>query len=107
MNRYADLKEKRISTLTNQHSYKVSQFHKTLKANCGQNLSKLQVSIASQLLENSSEIVLDFSIIQSLDSNPFHISFLFLLIIFTEHLSERSKCEFRSIFARNRNRATI
>lgn len=46
MNRYADLKEKRISTLTNQHSYKVSQFHKTLKANSGQNLSKLQVSLA-------------------------------------------------------------
>nr|AFX89033.1 loquacious [Mayetiola destructor] len=42
MNRYADLKEKRISTLTNQHSYKVSQFHKTLKANSGQILSKLQ-----------------------------------------------------------------
>lgn len=46
MSRYADLKEKRISTLTNQHSYKVSQFHKTLKANSGQNLSKLQVSVA-------------------------------------------------------------
>lgn len=39
------MKEKHISTLTNQHSYKVSQFHKTLKANCGQNLSRLQVSI--------------------------------------------------------------
>lgn len=44
LNRYADLKEKHIATLTNQHSHKVSQFHKTLKANFGQNLAALQVN---------------------------------------------------------------
>lgn len=44
LNRYTDLKEKHIATLTNQHSHKVSQFHKTLKANFGQNLAALQVN---------------------------------------------------------------
>lgn len=43
LNRYGDLKEKHIATLTNQHSHKVSQFHKTLKANFGQQLAALQV----------------------------------------------------------------
>lgn len=38
------IKGKRLPTLTNQHSYKVSQFHKHLKACCGQKLSKLHVS---------------------------------------------------------------
>lgn len=42
LNRYADLKDAHIPTLTNQHSYKVSQFHRTLKATFGQTLIKLQ-----------------------------------------------------------------
>jgi hypothetical protein len=42
--RYMDLKEANIPTLTNQHSYKVSQFHKMLKNVYGQSLAKLQVS---------------------------------------------------------------
>lgn len=43
MNRYADLKDAHIPTLSNAHSYKVSQFHKTLKATFGKSLSTLQV----------------------------------------------------------------
>lgn len=45
LNRYTDLKDAHIPTLTNQHSFKVSQFHKTLKATFGQALIKLQVKI--------------------------------------------------------------
>jgi uncharacterized protein (DUF1810 family) len=41
--RYTDLKEASIPTLTNQHSYKVSQFHKMLKNMYGKSLAKLQV----------------------------------------------------------------
>lgn len=42
--RYSDLKEANvIPTLTNQHSYKVSQFHKMLKNAYGKSLAKLQV----------------------------------------------------------------
>lgn len=44
LNRYTDLKDAHIPTLTNQHSFKVSQFHKTLKATFGQTLIKLQSS---------------------------------------------------------------
>lgn len=43
MNRYADLKDAHIPTLSNAHSYKVSQFHKTLKATFGKSLATLQV----------------------------------------------------------------
>jgi hypothetical protein len=42
-NRYADLKDAHIATLTNQSSHKVSQFHKTLKNTFGKSLAKLQV----------------------------------------------------------------
>jgi RISC-loading complex subunit TARBP2 len=42
LSRYADLKDAHIATLTNQHSYKVSQFHKTLKNTFGKTLAKLQ-----------------------------------------------------------------
>ncbi|XP_059616747.1 RISC-loading complex subunit tarbp2 isoform X2 [Phlebotomus argentipes] len=42
LNRYADLKDNHIPTLTNQHSFKVAQFHKSLKATFGKALSKLQ-----------------------------------------------------------------
>jgi hypothetical protein len=41
--RYSHLKEANIPTLTNQHSYKVSQFHKMLKNMYGKSLAKLQV----------------------------------------------------------------
>lgn len=44
LNRYADLKDTHIPTLTNQHSFKVSQFHKTLKATFGKALMKLQAT---------------------------------------------------------------
>jgi RISC-loading complex subunit TARBP2 len=40
--RYSHLKEANIPTLTNQHSYKVSQFHKMLKNMYGKSLAKLQ-----------------------------------------------------------------
>jgi hypothetical protein len=43
LSRYSDLKEANIQTLTSQHSYKVSQFHKLLKNSYGKSLSKLQV----------------------------------------------------------------
>lgn len=45
LSRYSDLKDQstHISTLTNQHSYKVSQFHKMLKNTYGKSLSQLQV----------------------------------------------------------------
>lgn len=44
---YTDLKDAKIATLTNQHSYKVSQFHKTLKATYGKTLAKLQSTCLS------------------------------------------------------------
>lgn len=44
---YSDLKDAKIATLTNQHSYKVSQFHKTLKATYGKSLAKLQSTCLS------------------------------------------------------------
>lgn len=43
INRYADLKDAHIPTLTNHHSFKVAQFHKTMKATCSQSLAALQV----------------------------------------------------------------
>lgn len=43
LSRYSELKEANIPTLTNQHSYKVSQFHKMLKNTYGKSLAKLQV----------------------------------------------------------------
>lgn len=45
LRRYSELKEGfgSIPTLTNQHSFKVSQFHKLLKNSYGKSLSKLQV----------------------------------------------------------------
>jgi len=45
LSRYADLKDAHIATITNQHSYKVSQFHKSLKCKFGKSLEKLQVII--------------------------------------------------------------
>ncbi|XP_055709685.1 interferon-inducible double-stranded RNA-dependent protein kinase activator A homolog B isoform X2 [Phlebotomus papatasi] len=44
LNRYADLKDAHIPTLTNQHSFKVAQFHKSLKALFGKALTKLQAA---------------------------------------------------------------
>lgn len=41
--RYAELKDSRISTLTTPHSHKVSSFHKNLKQSTGPKLSELQV----------------------------------------------------------------
>lgn len=42
LNRYAELKDSKISTLTTPHSHKVSQFHKNLKLSTGKKLSELQ-----------------------------------------------------------------
>nr|CAD7396925.1 unnamed protein product [Timema cristinae] len=42
--RYADLKDSKISTLSTNHSHKVSQFHKNLKGSSGPKLSDLQIS---------------------------------------------------------------
>ncbi|CRL02681.1 CLUMA_CG015794, isoform A [Clunio marinus] len=42
LSRYSELKEANIPTLTNQHSFKVSQFHKVLKNTYGKSLAKLQ-----------------------------------------------------------------
>lgn len=53
INRYADLKDANIPTLTNQHSYKVSQFHKTMKATCSRNLAMLQVGGGARGLPHS------------------------------------------------------
>ncbi|KAK9890924.1 hypothetical protein WA026_012265 [Henosepilachna vigintioctopunctata] len=39
---FAALKNSKIQILSNQHSYKVSQFHKNLQQNCGINLTQLQ-----------------------------------------------------------------
>uniref|UniRef100_A0A1L8DVH6 Putative staufen n=2 Tax=Nyssomyia neivai TaxID=330878 RepID=A0A1L8DVH6_9DIPT len=44
LNRYVDLKDAHIPSLTNQHSFKVAQFHKSLKATFGKALSKLQAT---------------------------------------------------------------
>ncbi|XP_055683735.1 interferon-inducible double-stranded RNA-dependent protein kinase activator A homolog isoform X1 [Lutzomyia longipalpis] len=44
LNRYVDLKDSHIPSLTNQHSFKVAQFHKSLKATFGKALSKLQAT---------------------------------------------------------------
>lgn len=58
LSRYSELKEASIPTLTNQHSYKVSQFHKMLKSTYGKSLAKLQVCedqdlmIVNQNLQN-------------------------------------------------------
>lgn len=49
INRYTDLKDAHIPTLTNQHSFKVTQFHKTLKGTCSQSLAALQVILCSCL----------------------------------------------------------
>lgn len=43
--RYSELKDHQIPTLTNQHSFKVSQFHKMLKNVYGKSIAKLQVVI--------------------------------------------------------------
>lgn len=45
---YSDLKDAKIATLTNQHSYKVSQFHKQLKGTYGKSLAKLQNTCLGQ-----------------------------------------------------------
>lgn len=42
-NRYADLKNSKISALTTHHSHKVSMFHKNLKQSSGEKLDELQV----------------------------------------------------------------
>lgn len=44
LKRYADLKDAHVPTLTHQHSCKVAQFHKTLKATSGDSLKQLQTT---------------------------------------------------------------
>ena len=44
---FGELKDSKISTLTQQHSHKVSQFHKNLKSASGPKLKELQVRIIS------------------------------------------------------------
>lgn len=54
LRRYSDLKQAsfgNIPTLTNQHSFKVSQFHKLLKNSYGKSLSKLQVRSYKKILQ--------------------------------------------------------
>lgn len=63
LSRYSELKEANIPTLTNQHSYKVSQFHKMLKNTYGKSLSKLQVSrVPSEVDKEEDSPKLSFSL---------------------------------------------
>lgn len=67
LRRYSDLKQAsfgNIPTLTNQHSFKVSQFHKLLKNSYGKSLSKLQVSSYKKILQKYKKVLLNkFSLI--------------------------------------------
>nr|CAD7424081.1 unnamed protein product [Timema monikensis] len=56
--RYADLKDSKISTLSTNHSHKVSQFHKNLKGSSGPKLSDLQTTTLNNL---------DFNFVQFLN----------------------------------------
>nr|CAD7452876.1 unnamed protein product [Timema tahoe] len=56
--RYADLKDSKISTLSTNHSHKVSQFHKNLKGSSGAKLSDLQTTTLNNL---------DFNFVQFLN----------------------------------------
>lgn len=77
LRRYSELKEGfgNIPTLTNQHSFKVSQFHKLLKNSYGKSLSKLQVCLYEKILQKKF-----FSIFKQ---NWF--------LLFPEHVSQFSK----------------
>lgn len=62
LGRYKDLKDANIPALTNQHSYKVSQFHKTMKANPGEKLTKLQLACLNDETLNHVQFLQDIAL---------------------------------------------
>lgn len=101
LSRYSDLKEENILTLTNQHSFKVSQFHKMLKSTYGKTLAKLQVSLDTR------DVRLRFSKIFLASFSGDLLWLLITIFSILEHVPQQQRGKLCYILARHRDWASV